>query len=296
VELVHSGVSSAKNLSPGAPHKSSSHLNDYSQRKGRVFMSEAARIHLRNAQGRRHRTATAFRWGALITGGALTLIGLSRRSKSGVAIATAGGLLSFAGAKAGARQRELIARSSILLNCTPEEAYQFWSNIENLPLLFMRHLESVTLMGESRSRWTAIGPLGKRVRWDAEIAFDRKDDVIAWRSLPDSEIYVDGIVKFRNAPANRGTIITVVVVYQPLAGALGRTFARILGKDPSFMMRQDLRRMKALIETGEIPTVEGQSHGPRSVAAAVARVINPDDPIKGEGKLSDIAQARRRIS
>ena len=259
-------------------------------------MSEAARIHLRNAQGRRHRTATAFRWGALITGGALTLIGLSRRSKSGVAIATAGGLLSFAGAKAGARQRELIARSSILLNCTPEEAYQFWSNIENLPLLFMRHLESVTLMGESRSRWTAIGPLGKRVRWDAEIAFDRKDDVIAWRSLPDSEIYVDGIVKFRNAPANRGTIITVVVVYQPLAGALGRTFARILGKDPSFMMRQDLRRMKALIETGEIPTVEGQSHGPRSVAAAVARVINPDDPIKGEGKLSDIAQARRRIS
>jgi len=258
-------------------------------------MSEAARIHLRNAQGRRHRTATAFRWGALITGGALTLIGLSKRSKSGVAIAGAGGLLSFAGAKAGARQRELIARSSILLNCTPEEAYQFWSNIENLPL-FMRHLESVTLMGESRSRWTAIGPLGKRVRWDAEIAFDRKDDVIAWRSLPDSEIYVDGIVKFRNAPANRGTIITVVVVYQPLAGALGRTFARILGKDPSFMMRQDLRRMKALIETGEIPTVEGQSHGPRSVAAAVARVINPDDPIKGEGKLSDIAEARRRIS
>jgi len=258
-------------------------------------MSEAARIHLRNAQGRRYRTATAFRWGALITGGALTLIGLSKRSKSGIAIATAGGLLSFAGAKAGARQKELIARSSILLNCTPEQAYQFWSNIENLPL-FMRHLESVTLTGESRSRWTAIGPLGKRVRWDAEIAFDRKDDVIAWRSLPDSEIYVDGIVKFRNAPANRGTIITVVVVYQPPAGAIGGTLAKILGKDPSFMMRQDLRRMKALIETGEIPTVEGQTHGPRSAVAAIARVINPDDPLKGEGKLTDIAQARRRVS
>ena len=258
-------------------------------------MSEAARIHLRNAQGRHHRTATAFRWSALITGGALTLIGLSKRSKSGVAIAAAGGLLSFAGAKAGARQRELIARSSILLNCTPEEAYKFWSNFENLPK-FMRHLESVTLTGETRSRWTAIGPLGKRVSWDAEIAFDRKDDVIAWRSLPDSEIYVDGIVKFRNAPANRGTIITVVVVYQPPAGSIGGALAKILGKDPSFMMRQDLRRMKALIETGEIPTVEGQSHGPRSAVAAVARAINPDDPIKGEGKLTDIAQARRRAS
>lgn len=258
-------------------------------------MSEAARIHLRNAKGRHHRRAAAFRWSALITGGALALIGLSKRSKSGIAIATAGGLLSYAGAKVGTQPRELIARSSILLNCAPDEAYQYWSNFENLPL-FMRHLESVIRLGESRSRWTAIGPLGKRVTWDAEIAFDRQADVIAWRSLPDSEIYVDGIVKFRNAPANRGTIITVVVVYQPPAGALGGALARILGKDPSFMMRQDLRRLKALLEAGEIPTVEGQPHGPRSSVAAAARLLNPDDPIRGEGNLTDIAQARRRVS
>jgi uncharacterized membrane protein len=258
-------------------------------------MSEAARIHLRNAQGRQYRIETAFRWSALITGGALALLGLSRRSRSGVAIAAAGGLLSYAGAKVGTRQRELITRSSILLNCTPEEAYQFWSKFENLPL-FMRHLESVTLMGETRSRWIAIGPLGKRVSWDAEIAFDRKDDVIAWRSLPDSDIYVDGIVKFRNAPANRGTIITVVVVYQPPAGAIGNALSKLLGKDPSFMMRQDLRRLKALIETGEIPTVEGQSHGPRSGIAAAARIINPDDPIKGDSKLTEVLGARRRVS
>src|SRR6195256_4897986 len=89
--------------------------------KGRVYMSEAARIHLRNAHGRHHRTATALRWTALITGGALVVAGLSRRSKSGVALAAAGGLLSFAGAKAGGKQRELLARSSILLNCTRSE-------------------------------------------------------------------------------------------------------------------------------------------------------------------------------
>jgi uncharacterized membrane protein len=258
-------------------------------------MSEAARIHLRNAQGRRYRMEAAFRWSALITGGALALIGLSRRSRSGVAVAAAGGLLSYAGSKVGTRQRELIARSSIVLNCTPEEAYQFWNKFENLPL-FMRHLESVTLMDQTRSRWIAIGPLGKRVTWDAEIAFDRKDDVIAWRSLPDSEIYVDGIVKFRNAPANRGTLITVVVIYQPPAGAIGNALSKLLGKDPSFMMRQDLRRLKALIETGEIPTIEGQSHGPRSGVAAAARVINPDDPIKGDYKLTEVLEARRRAS
>ena len=62
------------------------------------------------------------------------------------------------------------------------------------------------------------------------------------------------------------------------------------------MMRQDLRRLKALIEAGEIPTIEGQSHGPRSSVAAAARILNPDDPIRGEGKLADIADARRRVS
>jgi len=258
-------------------------------------MSEAARIHLRNARGRQYRMRTAFRWSALITGGALALLGLSRRSRSGAAIAAAGGMLSYAGARTAVRDRELIARSSILLNCTPEQAYQFWSKLENLPL-FMRHLESVTLIDGNRSRWTAIGPLGKRIHWDAETAIDRKDDVIAWRSLPDSEIYVDGIVKFRNAPANRGTIVTVVVVYQPPAGAIGHTLSKLLGKDPSFMMRQDLRRLKALIETGEIPTVEGQSHGPRSGVTAVARLINPDEPIKGEAKLTEVIGARRRAS
>jgi hypothetical protein len=86
------------------------------------------------------------------------------------------------------------------------------------------------------------------------------------------------------------------VVYQPPAGALGGALAKVLGKDPSFMMRQDLRRLKALIEAGEIPTVEGQSHGPRSGVAAAARLLNPDDPIRGERNLADIAQARRRIS
>jgi hypothetical protein len=62
------------------------------------------------------------------------------------------------------------------------------------------------------------------------------------------------------------------------------------------MMRQDLRRLKALIEAGEIPTVEGQSHGPRSRVAAAARILNPDAPIRGEANLTDIAEARRRAS
>jgi len=71
-------------------------------------MSEAARIHYGMLKPPIS-DGGAFRWSALFTGGALALLGLSRRSRSGVAVAAAGGLLSYAGAKVGTRQRELIA-------------------------------------------------------------------------------------------------------------------------------------------------------------------------------------------
>jgi|SRR5438270_5079412 len=257
-------------------------------------MSEAASIHIGNAQGSQG-WSTALRWGALIGGGAIAWMGLSRRSKAGIAVAASGGLLAFLGSRAGARQREIIARSSMQVNCSPEEAYRFWRNFENLPQ-FMRHLESVTLLDGNRSKWIAIGPLGTRIEWTAEIVTDRANEVIAWRSLPDSDISVDGIVKFSTATGNRGTLITPIIAYTPPAGSAGHALAKLLSKDPGFLMRQDLRRLKALIEAGEIPTVEGQSHGPRSGVAAVAQALNPDEPAGGETGTPELVEAKRRVS
>jgi uncharacterized membrane protein len=257
-------------------------------------MSEAASIRMGNAPRGLNRS-NALRWGALMSGGALAILGLSRRSRAGLVTAAAGGVLAYAGARANAQPREIIARSSILVNCSPDQAYQFWRNFENLPQ-FMRHLESVSIMDGNRSKWTAIGPLGTHISWYAEITTDRSNEVIAWRSLPDSDIAVDGIVKFSPAPANRGTIISPIIVYTPPAGKVGHTLARLLGKDPGFLMRQDLRRLKALIEAGEIPTTDGQSHGPRSAVAAVARLVNPDEPVRGESRLTEVLESRRRVS
>ncbi len=233
------------------------------------------------------------RWSALLGGGALLLFGLSRRSASGLALAAAGGTLAYLGSRTDGAPTGDAARAAVLVNCPPEEAFQFWRKFENLPR-FMRHLESVTETGNGRSKWVAVGPLGYRVEWEAEIVSETPSRSIAWRSLPGSEIDVEGRVEFRNAPANRGTLIDVRVQYQPPAGAIGKGVAKLLGKDPSFLMQQDVRRFKALIETGEIPTVEGQSHGPRSVLAGVARVANPDRSMGREaGLLQQIKEERR---
>jgi uncharacterized membrane protein len=259
-------------------------------------MAVARSIHRPNAAGPRSRSGNnVVRWGALAAGGALAVLGLTRRSKGGLVLAAGGGLLAYAASRAGTYPGQLVASSTMQINCTPEEAYRFWHNFENLPL-FMRHLDSVSILGDRHSRWVAAGPLGSRVQWDAEIVVEREGELISWRSLPDSDVEVDGYVEFRKAPGNRGTFVSANVIYNPPAGRIGGAIAKLLGKDPSFLMRQDLRRFKALIEAGEIPTVEGQSHGPRSGVAAVARVLDLDQSIRRPASVREVLQAKRRMA
>ena len=235
------------------------------------------------------------RWAPLVGGVGLAMLGLSRRSRAGLFLGAAGGYLIYHGATAKTDPMANVARSSIVIDAPTAEIYRFWRNFENLPI-FMHHLDSVTDLGNGRSEWIAIGPMGTRVQWTAEIVNEREGEFIAWRSLPDSEVNVDGFVAFSKATGNRGTLVEAMINFRPPAGAAGRIAARLMGKDPSFMMRNDLRRLKALLETGEIPTTEGQSHGPRSAVAAIARVADPDRPIRRESKLGDVITAKRRVS
>jgi len=258
-------------------------------------MSEVTGFYDRNAQRRNPRSAVIRRWGALVGGGALAVIGLTRRSPAGFALAAAGGALAYLGAKNGSDPSRYHARASVILNSTPEEAYNLWRRFEDLPV-FMRHLDSVTKTNDRQYRWVALGPMGMRVQWDAEIVTDEPSQLIAWRSIPGSELEIEGFVRFQTATGNRGTLVEAEMHYVPPAGALGRAISKAFGKDPKFLVQQDLRRFKALVETGEIPTIEGQTHGPRSATAAIARWANPDQSIRRESKSTEVFNAMRRIA
>jgi uncharacterized membrane protein len=49
--------------------------------------------------------------------------------------------------------------------------------------------------------------------------------------------------------------------YSPPGGKVGASIARLFGKDAETEIREDLRRFKQLIETGEVPTTSGQPRG-----------------------------------
>lgn len=153
---------------------------------------------------------------------------------------------------------------SIAIGSTPEKLYGFWRKFENLPR-FMHHLESVTQIDDVTSRWEAKGPVGSRVQWESDVVEDRANELIAWRTRPDSDIQHSGRVMFEDAGKGRGSIVHVEMVYRAPGGKAGAALARVLGEEPELQIRRDLRRLKQLLETGEVTTTQGQPTGRRSV-------------------------------
>ncbi|HEX5284287.1 MAG TPA: SRPBCC family protein [Bryocella sp.] len=204
---------------------------------------------------------------------ALIAYGLSRRSKAGTAVAAAGGgLLAYQAFSSSQPSKPSDTRTTFLVNSSPEQAYQLWRNLENLPR-FMAHLKQVRLLDGRRSQWIASGPMDRNVQWTAEIIEDVPNQGISWRSLPGSDVDTSGVVSFRADPLGRGTYITAEMQYRLPGGALGAGVATIFGKHPEFVVREDLRRFKALLETGEVATTVGQAHGPRGVHGHTEQVL-----------------------
>lgn len=151
------------------------------------------------------------------------------------------------------------AQRAVTVNRPRADIYRFWRDFANLT--FLKHLKSVTVKDDKHSHWVAKGPADKTIEWDAAIVKEVENERIEWESVQGSDMISGGLVLFKDAPGNRGTEIQVVLVYDPPAGTLGAAFAKLFGDNPSQMVREDLRHLKQLLETGEIPTINGQPKG-----------------------------------
>lgn len=150
---------------------------------------------------------------------------------------------------------------AITINRPIEEVYAFWRDFENLPR-FMHHLEMVETTGNRRSHWVAKGPSDKGVEWDAEVTEDRPNELIAWRSIgKDDDVHNAGTVRFVKAPGGRGTEVHVFLEYDPPFGKAGALFAKLFGEEPGQQIDDDIRRLKQVLETGEVVRSNGSPEG-----------------------------------
>lgn len=157
------------------------------------------------------------------------------------------------------RFKGMVAQRAVTVGRPREELYRYWRDFRNLT--FMEHLEAVAVRDDGTSHWVAKGPAGALLEWDAAITRENENERLDWEAIKGSGMVGGGSVLFKDAPGGRGTELKVLLFYDPPGGNLGSAFAKLFGGDPSQMIREDLRRFKQLMETGEIATIEGQPTG-----------------------------------
>jgi len=195
-------------------------------------------------------TSPALQW-ARVIGDALDLTKLagtmasstSKPRRIGALVATAGVAAAdtYAVVRQSRRKLGKPVRRAVTIARSPYEVYQFWRQLDQLPL-FMSWVQSVRDLGGGVSHWVVKTPVGTTVEYDAEITEDVPGRRIAWRSMAGASVPNRGSVTFVDAPGKRGT---EVIVELEVSAPLGKTIAGAEAQG-------DLRRLKQVLEVGEI--------------------------------------------
>jgi hypothetical protein len=83
-----------------------------------------------------------------------------------------------------------------------------------------------------------------------------------WTAFDAAELERAGDVRFAEAPGDRGTEVHLDHEPGATGGAVGAALAKAVGKSPDQAINDDLRRFKALLETGVVPRSETGPEGP----------------------------------
>jgi uncharacterized membrane protein len=213
---------------------------------------------------------------SVLSGSALAIYGLQRRDLRGLAlvglaaalvrrgasghcdvygalgVSTANDVTSNA-ATVNARRAIKIERS-ITIERPRESLYAIWRDFEHLPE-YVPEIESVRVLGNGRSHWTACLPGGKRVEWNSEIVNDIPNGLIAWKTVGHPDIAHAGSVHFTEAPGGRRTKMRVVIDYEPPGGRLGMlvaAFTRLFGQSPDSKLGEGLSRFRTQVEAAAV--------------------------------------------
>lgn len=165
--------------------------------------------------------------------------------------------------EAGWRNAAVVARS-VTINRSRQDVHDYFRTFSNLPN-FMENIESIVETDDRHSHWVVAAPGGTTVEWDAVLTDQTvPGSVIAWESLPGALVANKGTVEFRDAVGGRGTEVHATIIYRPPGGTAGKLIAKLTQKEPGIQARRDLKRLKMLLEAGEISTNAPQGTNPKS--------------------------------
>lgn len=149
--------------------------------------------------------------------------------------------------------------SVVTIGKSIDDVFRFFRDFSNIPL-FVKEIKRVELLTPLVSRWT-FEKEGEKETWETEIVKDEFCNLIEWKVIGESEFGHSAIATFRKATADLGTVVTLKFSDDRKHGKLSSVISYFLGKEPKPQSYIILRNLKALLETGEVPTIEGQPNG-----------------------------------
>jgi uncharacterized membrane protein len=159
--------------------------------------------------------------------------------------------------------------ASVTINRPAAEVFAFWRELENLSAIF-KGVDHVERIDDRYTRWSWRGPGGMRFEWMAETT-EAPPHRLSWRSLPGADLDTSGTVRFTDLTRG-GCEVTVTMDYDQPGGPAATAALWVMGRTPEGELREDLRRLKHVLETGELP-IGGDPSGRRTARSRAIQTV-----------------------
>jgi uncharacterized membrane protein len=151
---------------------------------------------------------------------------------------------------------------------SPEEIFAFLRDPSQWPRFF-KNLYRIEKLPSGNLRWVVVSKTGAETSWETEFVAERKNELLAWKSSAGSQFELAGAFTLEPAVGKNGTIVSLKMAYNTTLGKIVGVTEKLVGLagkfeeggDPDTEAAINVRRLKCLIETGEVPTIEGQPNG-----------------------------------
>ncbi|MEK6396731.1 MAG: SRPBCC family protein [Terriglobus sp.] len=147
----------------------------------------------------------------------------------------------------------------------PEQVFQLYSRAEAIPI-WQEGVIAVSPRGEGQLHWHMAEPAtGAQIEFDSEVVSSTRGVSHISRVMNGPFVGSTDSLTFELHPHGRGTIVRWVSEFNLPEANVSNILANVTSRGPQQAVVENLRRLKQLIESGEIPSVEGQPAGPRGV-------------------------------
>jgi uncharacterized membrane protein len=146
----------------------------------------------------------------------------------------------------------------VVIDRPVRNVYAFYRDFANLPR-FLGDVVAVEHVDDRSYRWVVAGPLGARVTVRVTIVEERVDELIRFQTRGQAPLRAQWRLDFAADDDGRTTHVREQLTV-PL-GAIGRSMLALIGKFPDREVRDNLNRLKQLLESGAAP--QAGERGPR---------------------------------